>query len=191
MRHGVRGAVMITVLVTASSAEGQLPPEEQETAAGALGRVGVELLVGGTFATAGFFTAIPLGELLCDGLGCDSPSDDGSDLRVRIGLALLLANALYPAGVYFGGRLAGGRGEPWPTYVSTVAVVAVGTVGMLIDTTLGLGLLLAGTIIDLLGAIIGFEASHASHRARRPGVVAGVAPTTDGRGGLVGVGGAF
>lgn len=29
MGHGVRGAVMITVLVTASSAEGQLPPEEQ------------------------------------------------------------------------------------------------------------------------------------------------------------------
>ncbi len=186
LRRALSAALLLAMLSESGAARAQSRAREPETAGEALGRVGLEILFGGAFATAAFFGGLGLGALACDGGACNSPGDDGDGgVVVALGVGLLLGNAAYPAGVYTGGRLAGARGTLFPTYASTLVIVGAGGVGMLIDPTVGLAILAVGSVVDLLGAIIGFEASHAADLSREPGIVAAVSPTPDGRGALL------
>jgi hypothetical protein len=129
-----------------------------EPAGSVAGRVFAEVMMGSGLATIGYLAGPKLAGAAC------------TECRSAAGLAG--ANAAFPLGVYWGGRLVRGRGSFWLTVAAPWIVSATTFIALARDNNYdGKPALQIGTVGGALAAplsIVLFELSNAAIRANRP-----------------------
>jgi hypothetical protein len=161
-------------------AEAELSPHELETepppgSGFSMGRATFEFLGGGLGGASVGFVSLLLGVVvfspICDSEGCIAPILLTGIVGATFGV---------PLGVYGAGKLLDGKGGYWPAFLGTLVGGGLGLTVALLSQSDDVAAGVAVTAGPVLGAIVGYELSHAS--AQSP---AALLPQQSGEGLLV------